>query len=69
MSLKAFHVFFITVASAVCAGCAIWAFKTYASADARPWQLWFGIGGAGLSLGLLIYGRSFLKKTKNVSYL
>jgi hypothetical protein len=70
MSLKAFHIFFIVAASAVSAGCAGWAFKTYGTPDeSRPWQLWFGIGGALIAAGLLIYLRSFLKKMKHVSYL
>ena len=69
MSLKAFHLFFITVASVVSAGCAVWAFKAHASADSHAWQLWFGIGGVVLSAALMIYARNFLKKTKNVSYL
>lgn len=69
MSLKAFHIFFVTIASAVSTGCAVWAFKAYGSPDSRPWQLWFGIGGLLIALALLVYGYSFLKKMKNVSYL
>jgi len=69
MSLKAFHIFFITMASVLCAGCAVWAFKMYGSPDARAWQLWFGIGGGLLSLALMVYCRNFIKKNKNVSYL
>lgn len=69
MSLKAFHITFITLASAVSAGCAVWAFKMQRTPEAQTWQLWFGIGAALLSLALVIYGRSFLKKMKHVSYL
>ncbi len=69
MSLKAFHIFFITVAAAVSTGCAVWAFRAYGSPESRPWQLGFGIGGVVLAVALLIYGYSFLKKMKNVSYL
>jgi len=69
MSLKAFHIFFITLASFMSAGCAVWAFKAHASPDSQPWQLWFGIGGVVSMVALLIYGFSFLKKTKNISYL
>ena len=70
MSLKAFHIFFITLASLMSAGCAVWAFKAHASPDgSQPWQLWFGIGGMVTMLALLVYGYSFLKKTKNIGYL
>jgi len=70
MSLKAFHIFFITMAAMLSAGCAAWAFKTYAAPEgSRAWQLWFGIGGMLLAVGLLVYLRSFLKKMKGVSYL
>lgn len=69
MSLKAFHITFITLASAVSAGCAVWAFKLHGTPEAQPWQMWFGGGAALVSLALVIYGRSFLKKMKHVSYL
>ena len=69
MSLKAFHIFFITMAATLSAGCAVCAFKTYATPDARAWQLWFGVGGALLTVGLMVYLRSFLKKMKGVGYL
>jgi divalent metal cation (Fe/Co/Zn/Cd) transporter len=69
MSLKAFHIFFITLASLMSAGCAVWAFKEHASPESQPWQLWFGIGGVVIMMALLVYGYSFLKKTKNLSYL
>jgi len=70
MSLKAFHIFFISAASIICVTCAVWAFKTYGvPEESRPWQLWFGVGGTLIAAGLLVYLRSFLKKMKNVSYL
>ncbi|MEY4386201.1 MAG: hypothetical protein RLY20_1484 [Verrucomicrobiota bacterium] len=70
MSLKAFHIFFITMAATLSAGCAAWAFKTYATPDdAHAWQLWFGIGGSLSAVALMVYLRSFLKKMKGVSYL
>lgn len=69
MSLKAFHIFFITAASVISASCSAWAFKAFTSPEPRPWHLWFGIGAALVSIALLVYGRSFLKKMKHVSYL
>lgn len=69
MSLKAFHIFFISLASLMTLCCGIWALKTYFSPEPRTWQLWFGIGSLLVSVSLMIYGRSFIKKTKNLSYL
>jgi hypothetical protein len=69
MSLKAFHIFFISLASLMTLGCGVWALKTYFSPDPRPWQLWFGLGALLVSVALMVYGRNFLKKMKGVSYL
>ena len=69
MSLKAFHIFFISLASLMTLGCGVWGLNNYFSPDPRPWQLWFGIGALLASVALVIYGRSFLKKMKGVSYL
>ena len=69
MSLKAFHVIFITAASALSFGCGIWAIKNYAGADGRLVDLLFGLGCFASAIGLIIYERYFLKKLKNVGYL
>lgn len=69
MSLKAFHIFFICLVSLMTLGCGVWALKTYFSPEPRAWQLWFGIGSLLISVSLMAYGRSFLKKTKGMSYL
>jgi hypothetical protein len=69
MSLKAFHVVFITAATALAVGCGIWAFKDYFSADGRAWDLVFGVGCIAAAVGLVFYERYFLKKLKNISYL
>jgi len=69
MSLKAFHIFFISLASLMSLGCGIWALKAYFAPEPRAWQLWFGIGAVLISFSLMVYGRSFLRKMKNVSYL
>ena len=69
MSLKAFHVVFITAASALAFGCGVWAFNDYAS-QGRHWpDLVFGFGSIATGAGLILYERYFLKKLKNVSYL
>jgi hypothetical protein len=69
MSLKAFHVVFITAASALAFGCGVWGLKTYWSADGRSLDLWFGLGSLVISVVLIVYERYFLKKLKNVEYL
>jgi len=44
MSLKAFHLVFITAACALAFGCAIWGLKHYFSAEGRTMDLLFGLG-------------------------
>jgi len=68
MSLKAFHVIFITAASAMCVGCGVWGLKNFLSGSGA-FDLVFGIGSFLAGAGLLLYERYFLKKTKDVSYL
>ena len=69
MSLKAFHVIFISAASALAFGCGVWELKDYWSADGRTADLLFGAGSILAGVGLLVYERYFLKKLKGVSYL
>lgn len=69
MSLKAFHVIFITAASAMAFGCGVWGIKNYFSPDGRVLDLIFGIGSILVGIALIIYERYFLKKFKNISYL
>ncbi len=69
MSLKAFHVVFITASSALAFGCAVWELKTYWSAEGATSDLIFGLASGLAGVGLILYERYFLKKTRNVSYL
>jgi hypothetical protein len=69
MSLKAFHVIFITAASALAFGFGVWELKDYRSPDGRTADLLFGLGSLLAGVGLIVYERYFLKKLKNVSYL
>jgi len=61
MSLKAFHLIFVTLLTTLAFGCAASAF-----AGGRP-----VFGGIGIAAGILviIYGVYFLKKLKKISYL
>lgn len=59
MSLKAFHLFFITLSVLLSAGCSAWAFIYGVE---RP----FAIACALVAVGLVIYGASFVKKAKRI---
>jgi hypothetical protein len=61
MSLKAFHLIFVTLLTTLSFGCAAWGF-----AVGRPF---FGVLGIAAGILVIVYGIYFLKKLKNVSYL
>lgn len=61
MSLKAFHLIFVTVLTALSFGVAAWAFQN----GSAGW----GWAGVGAGVFVIVYGLYFLKKLKNVSYL
>jgi hypothetical protein len=61
MSLKAFHLVFVTAMSSLTFGCALWRF---AAGDA-----FWGSLAAAAGVGVIIYGIYFLKKLKHVSFL
>ncbi len=68
MSLKAFHVIFITAASLLAFGLGAWMLRAYNEGQVRS-DLIYGIVSFAVGLGLLVYEGFFLKKLKNVSYL
>jgi hypothetical protein len=68
MSLKAFHIFFVTVSVLVAFGFSVWGFLKYA--DQRHVQdLCWGALGLAAGVGLICYGKYMLKKLKDISYL
>ena len=69
MSLKAFHLIFITAASALAFGCGVWGLKNFFSEGKSVGDLIFGLGSLAAGIGLIFYERYFLKKLKRVSYL
>jgi hypothetical protein len=69
MSLKAFHIVFITAASALALGFGIWMLRDYSQPDGTLSDLLFGIGSCVAFVGLIAYERYFLRKLKKVSYL
>lgn len=68
MSLKAFHVIFITAASALAFGFGVWMIRAY-KADGTNADLAYGVVSLAVGVALLVYEGFFLKKLKNVSYL
>lgn len=69
MSLKAFHLLFITAACALAVGFGIWELKDYWSVYGSLTNLLCGIGSFLVAGALMGYERYFLKKSKNISYL
>ena len=59
MSLRGFHILFITLAILMSAGCAWWAFANGIAPV-------FGAGCVVVAIGLAVYGVYFLKKSKNL---
>lgn len=71
MSLKAIHILFIVASTMLCFGFAAWAFLTPSNGEQSisRTNLIMGVCSTLLGIGLLVYGRYFLKKLKDVSYL
>jgi len=65
VSLRAFHLFFITVSALLAAFCAVWAFSQYRMDGALAYAA--GSAACALSIpGLVVYGASFQRKTRNL---
>ncbi len=68
MSLKAFHILFVTISMILAGGFAVWAVRQYTISG----ELGLLVGGvvSGLIfIAMGVYGRWFLRKLKNESYL
>jgi len=61
MSLKAFHLIFVTLLTGLSFGCAAWAFQ----AGSVAW----GVTGLAAGCLVIVYGIYFLRKLKHVGYL
>jgi len=68
MSLKAFHIAFISLSSLLAFGFGLWSFL---DSSARGNTLYSGLGVFSLvaGAGLILYGIRFLRKLKDVSFL
>ena len=68
MSLKAFHIVFISASVLLAFGFGAWCIDDYRVSGS--WHtLVFGIVSGLAGLGLLVYGRYFLKKFKHIGYI
>ncbi len=68
MSLKFFHILFITLSTVLALGFAGWCGAMYYYGHSLV-LLVFGILSLLAAVGLVLYGRYVLKKLKNISYL
>lgn len=68
MSLKAIHLVFITASVMLALGFGAWSVREYSARHASV-DLVYAIGSFVVAVALIIYGRYFLKKLKNTSYL
>ena len=69
MSLKAFHVIFITAASLMLFGFGAWMLRAYRGPESQTSDLVWAVAALASGVGLLVYEGFFLKKLKNISYL
>lgn len=69
MSLKAVHLVFVTALCTLTFGGGIWLLRAYAAAPEEKLNLVLGCGSLLVGVGVIIYGKYFLKKLKGVSYL
>jgi DNA-binding transcriptional regulator of glucitol operon len=68
MSLKTFHLIFITIAVLLCFGLGWWMLRAYADFGMKADQA-YGVTSIVLGVALVVYEIIFIKKLKNVSYL
>ncbi len=68
MSLKAFHVVFVSASILLTLGVGVWALNRYFQ-EGGNLNLALGAGSLLSAIVLGVYGRYFLKKLKHISYL
>jgi len=69
MSLKAFHIVFVTASTLLALVLGAWSLNEYFRNGASTNYLIGGVGSFVAGAGLIWYGKYFLKKLKNISYL
>ena len=65
MSLKSFHIVFITLAILLAVGCAVGAFSAYRDSGAAA-ALFGGIASSVVGVALVVYGIWFLRKSRKL---
>jgi hypothetical protein len=68
MSLKAFHIVFVTCTVLLAFFCGVWLLNEYRSSG-QAGQLLGGVGSIVAGLGMIWYGRAVLRKLKHIGYL
>lgn len=68
MSLKAFHLVFVSASVLLMLVLAAWCFGNYRQ-EGGPSNLLWGSVSLAAAAALVVYGRIFLKKLKHISYL
>jgi hypothetical protein len=68
MSLKAFHIFFISVSILLAIGFSAWLFRSY-SGSGDIWMLVAALASLAAGCSLVLYGIRILKKLKHIGYL
>ncbi|MFN7140310.1 MAG: hypothetical protein ACK4UN_13320 [Limisphaerales bacterium] len=68
MSLKAFHIIFVTAATLLAFGFGAWALHSY-TVSRSVLDLVMGILAVVMGVGMIWYGKYFLRKLKNIGYL
>lgn len=69
MSLKAFHIVFVTVSILLTVSLSAWGFSNYFNPGGAVVDLAYGVLFAVSALALAVYGKYFLRKLKHISYL
>lgn len=68
MSLKAFHIVFVAASVVLMAFLSGWSFLAYRETRSSEYLVW-SLCAACSVVGLVIYGRFFLRKLRNISFL
>jgi len=68
MSLKAFHIVFVTASILLAFGFGVWSLLDYRD-HGKTAELIGGIVSIVVGLALIFYARAILRKLKNISYL
>mgnify|MGYP001240411078 CR=1 FL=1 len=68
MSLKTFHIFFISLSVALAIGFSAWLLRSYLGTG-NGWMLLACLSSLAAGISLVLYGIRILKKLKHVSYL